>query len=187
MLNKLRPRWWFWVAITLAAVTLLVAFLRKLLPFPRTIVAQHKEPGETLVVLFGDSITEGLMSHSFVDLLAQRMGREGYRFMNAGIGGDTAYNLLNCVGPVVKSQPDVVVILVGTNDLQAYLRGGYLPAFMQCMKKLPQALTLDWYNSNVRQLVQAVQHDTPAQVALCSIPILGEDLELAPERSGSPV
>ena len=48
------------------------------------------------------------------------MEREGYRFMNAGIGGDTAYNLLKRLRPIVKSQPESVVILVGTNDMQAY-------------------------------------------------------------------
>ena len=93
---------------------------------PHKIVAQHKKPGEHLVALFGDSITEGLMSSNSVEVLAERMERVGYRFLNAGIGGDTAYNLLNRLRPVVESQPDSVVILVGTNDLQASLRGGYL-------------------------------------------------------------
>jgi hypothetical protein len=102
MLKRLMGRWWFWGALTLAVVVmLLVAFLRRLLPLPRKIVAQHSKPGEQLVVLFGDSITEGLTSYNYVDVLAQRMERDGYRFMNAGIGGDTAYNLLHRLRPVV--------------------------------------------------------------------------------------
>jgi hypothetical protein len=145
MLKRLMGRWWFWGALTLAGVVmLLVAFLRRLLPLPRTIVAQHSKPGEQLVVLFGDSITEGLTGYNYVDVLAQRMERDGYRFMNAGIGGDTAYNLLKRMRPVVKSQPESVVIMVGTNDMQAYLRGGYLQPIIQRMKKLPQAMTLKW-------------------------------------------
>ncbi|MFL5657833.1 MAG: hypothetical protein ACJ8CB_27085 [Ktedonobacteraceae bacterium] len=44
-----------------------------------------------MVALFGESIAEGKMSHNSVDALAQRMKREGYRFMNAGMAGDTAY------------------------------------------------------------------------------------------------
>jgi len=184
MLKRLIRQRWFWFVITSASVvSLLVAFLRKLLALPPKIVAVHKKPGEQLVVLFGDSITQGGMSSNYVDLLAQRMQGEGYRFLNAGIGGDTAYNLLNRLKPIVASHPDDIVILVGTNDLQAYLRGGYLPAYSQRIKKLPQAMTLEWYHATMRQLVLTLQKETRARIALCSIPVLGEDLDSLPNQS----
>jgi lysophospholipase L1-like esterase len=184
MVKRLMGRWWFWGALPLAAVVLLlVAFLRRVLPLPLKIVAQDSMPGEHLVVLFGDSITEGQTSSNYVDVLAQRMEREGYRFMNAGIGGDTAYNLLNRLRPVVKSQPESVVIMLGTNDMQAYLRGGYLQPIIQRMKKLPQAMTLELYSDTMRRVVLALQKDTSAHIALCSIPVLGEDLDSLPNRS----
>jgi hypothetical protein len=53
---------------------LLVSFLRRLLPLPHKIVAQHSKPGEQLVVLFGDSITEGLTSSNYVDVLVMSRG-----------------------------------------------------------------------------------------------------------------
>lgn len=171
------------LAVGLAAGAGVVAFLRKLIPFPDKITAHHKQPGETLVTLLGDSITEGKMSASYVNLLAQRLGRDGYRFMNAGIGGDTTYNLLGRLTPVRESQPDAIVILVGTNDLQAYLRGGSLPPLNQALKKLPQAMTLDWYTSLLRATVTRLQQTTSARIALCSIPPLGEDLDSAPNES----
>ncbi len=184
MLKRLIRQRWFWFVITSASVvSLLVAFLRKLFALPPKIVVVHKKPGEQLVVLFGDSITQGGMSSNYVDLLAQRMRGEGNRFMNAGIGGDTAYNLLNRLKPIVASHPDDIVILVGTNDLQAYLRGGYLPAYSQRIKKLPQAMTLEWYNATLRQLVLTLQKETRARIALCSIPVLGEDLDSLPNQS----
>ena len=98
------------------------------------------------------------------------------------MGGDTAYNLLNRLEPIVESQPDDIVILVGTNDLQAYLRGGYLPAIMQSLEKLPQAVTLEWYIRTVRQIVQTLQKETRARIALCSIPPLGENLDALPKK-----
>jgi lysophospholipase L1-like esterase len=181
MLNNLLRRRWFWSLLTLAVVaTLLRAFLKNLLPLPPKIVAQHKKPGEKLVVLFGDSITQGAQSYNYVELLAERMGGEGYRFMNAGIGGDTAYNLLQRIEPVVESQPDAVVIMVGTNDVQAYMRGGQLNGVMHRMKKLPQAVTLDWYIDTLRQIVLRLGEETSAALALCSIPVLGEDLDSPP-------
>jgi hypothetical protein len=105
MSNTLIGHWWFWLAVVLVgAVVLLAALFKKLIPVPRRIVAQHSLHGEKLVVLFGDSITEGMMSSNYVDLLEQRMGHENYRFLNAGVGGDTAYNLLNRLSPIVESQ-----------------------------------------------------------------------------------
>jgi acyl-CoA thioesterase-1 len=149
---------------------------------PPKMVVQHANPGEHLVALFGDSITEGAGSSNYVDLLAERMGREGYRFLNVGVGGGTAFNLLNRLEPIVELHTDDIMILVGTNDLQAYLRGGYLHPIVQCMKKLPQAVTLEWYISTVRQMVQILQKDTRARIALCSIPPLGEDLDVLPNQ-----
>ena len=86
MIKRLIRQRWFWEAVTLGAVvTLLTVFLKKLLTLPSRIVAVHKKSGEKLVILFGDSITQGEMSANFVEKLAYRMEREDYRFMNAGI------------------------------------------------------------------------------------------------------
>ena len=52
------------------------------------------------------------------------------------------------------------------------------------MKKLLQAVTLEWYISTVRQMVQTLQKDTRAKIALCSIPVLGEDLDAPPNLRG---
>jgi lysophospholipase L1-like esterase len=130
-----------------------------------------------LVVLFGDSITEGTMSADYVEELERRMGADGHRFQNAGVGGDTAFNLLGRVPAVVAAQPDAVAIMVGTNDLQAYLRGGKPIWIMQRLKKLPQPMTLEWYVRLVRQIVETLQEETQASLALCSIPAMGEDLD----------
>jgi lysophospholipase L1-like esterase len=154
---------------------------RKVFPWLFTRIGpHHKKAGEVLVALLGDSITEGRMSCNYVEMLAGRMGGEGYRFMNAGVSADTAYNVLNRLEPVVKAQPAYVVILVGTNDIQAYLRGGYLPYWYQRRKRVPQAITPGWYVSLLKEMVELVQKRTGAKVGLCSIPILGEDLGSRP-------
>jgi lysophospholipase L1-like esterase len=178
-------QWWFWGALVLVVVVvLLVLFLARLVGLPRPkIVAVQSHPGEKLVVLVGDSITEGLMSANFAHILTQRLHSEGYRFMNAGVAGDTAYNLLQRTRPVIKSHPDAVVIMVGTNDIQAYLRGGYLASISQRMKRLPQAMTLEWYRDTVQQIVLTLKQETSAHIALCSIPILGEDIDARPNQT----
>jgi lysophospholipase L1-like esterase len=184
MVHKLIRKGWFWLLSALAAVlVLLAALFLKMFPSILTkVVQRHKKPGQKLVTLIGDSITEGKMGHNYVNVLAPRLEREGYCFMNAGIAGDTAYNLLNRMEPVVKSQPDYAVIMVGTNDMQAYLRGGQMSPQNQRMKKLPHAVTLDWYLSLLRQMVQGLQNSTSAQIAVCSIPIMGEELGSLPNQ-----
>ncbi len=180
MLYGLIYHWWFWLVIVLVAIAIaFILLFMKLFPsLCIPIVAYHKKPGETLVALFGDSLTEGKIGQSYVNLLEQRMRNDNYSFMNAGVAADTAYNVLNRLEPVVKSKPDYVVLLIGTDDVEAYLRGGYPPHIIQWVKKLPQAVTQDWFISLLRQIVQSVQSSTSAKIALCSIPILGEDLKL---------
>jgi acyl-CoA thioesterase I len=144
----------------------------------RVVRALRVAPGEQLVVLCGDSITRGQGSFNFVDLLARRMAGERYRFLNAGVDGDFAYNLLRRMRPVIESQPQHIIVLIGTNDVQLDLSGG--DALMQSLKRLPQVPTLDWYLDNLRQVVATLRRCTRARLALCSLPALGEDLDSAP-------
>ncbi len=178
-------QWWFWLVIVLIAIAIVFIYLfMKLFPsLWLPIVEYHKKPGETLVALLGDSITEGKVGQSYVSLLEKRMRNDGYSFMNAGVAADTAYNVLNRLEPVVKSKPDYVVLLIGTDDVEAYLRGGYPPNIIQWVKKLPQAVTQDWFIGLLRRIVQSMQNSTSAKIAVCSIPILGEDLDSPANQS----
>ncbi len=74
-----------------------------------------------LVVCLGASIVRGLFGTNFGDLLSQRMSKDGFRFVNAGVGGDLAYDVLAHLDSVITRQPDYVVILVGTNDVTTTL------------------------------------------------------------------
>ena len=50
------------------------------------------------------------------------------------------------------------------------------------LKKLPEAVTREWYTGTMRQLVLTLQNKTNARIALCSIPPLGEDLDSLPNQ-----
>jgi lysophospholipase L1-like esterase len=75
--------------------------------------------GSLLVVCVGASIVRGNVSFNFVDLLKGRLEGKGFRFINAGVNGDLAYNVLKRLDSVINLQPDFVTILVGTNDVIA--------------------------------------------------------------------
>ena len=69
------------------------------------------EKGKQRVVFMGDSITE-----EWSNLYADYFDTEGY--INRGIGGQTTPQMLIRFKPdVIDLEPDVVVILAGTNDI----------------------------------------------------------------------
>lgn len=67
-----------------------------------------------LVACAGDSITRGQSSANWVDILQRRFAADGYQFVNAGIDGDPAWNVLQRIDDVVHCQPDAVTLQVGT-------------------------------------------------------------------------
>ncbi|HUG53261.1 MAG TPA: SGNH/GDSL hydrolase family protein [Vicinamibacteria bacterium] len=71
-----------------------------------------KRAGETRVVFFGDSITDNWSKADYGGFFP------GRPYINRGIGGQTTSQMLLRFRPdVIALQPDVVVILAGTNDI----------------------------------------------------------------------
>ncbi|MGY4857374.1 SGNH/GDSL hydrolase family protein [Cryobacterium sp. AP23] len=81
---------------------------------------RHRQT-DTVVVCAGDSITHGFMSASCLSLLQDRLGADGYEFVNAGINSDLAWNLLQRLDAIIACQLEVVTILIGTNDVAAHI------------------------------------------------------------------
>jgi lysophospholipase L1-like esterase len=71
-----------------------------------------KRPGEKRVVFFGDSITDNWSKAGYGGFFP------GRPYVNRGIGGQTTSQMLLRFRPdVIALQPDVVVVLAGTNDI----------------------------------------------------------------------
>lgn len=127
------------------------------------------------VVCLGASIVRGQFSTNFVNLLNQRMHERVFHFVNAGVNGDLAYNVLMRLKIVVDKQPDFIIILVGTNDVI----GALVPKMAKWYrrsKKLPQLPTEQWYRDNMLEIVHYLKQNTRAKIALASLPVLGENL-----------
>ena len=76
------------------------------------------EPGDVVVCL-GASIVRGRASVDFVEILRLRLPQ--LEFVNGGVNGDTADDILQRLDPVIACQPKAIVILIGTSDAQAIL------------------------------------------------------------------
>jgi lysophospholipase L1-like esterase len=131
-----------------------------------------------VVVCLGASIVHGRVCPSFVDLLARRFPESKYTFINAGVNGDSSYHVLQRLDAVVGCDPDFIVILVGTNDVICTLRPDQWKMY-RGEKRLPQPPTLESYRDNLRDIVRQLKVETRAKLALCSLPLMGEDLKAA--------
>lgn len=131
------------------------------------------------IACIGDSITHGLVSANYVAMLEERFAGEDCAWINAGVDNDTTLNMLRRVSELIPNQPDVVLIFGGTNDAIASLS---TPSFrlLQVLKLLPTRPTQEWAIQNMRELLRVVKLGTQAQVAVLSIPPLGEALDSRP-------
>jgi acyl-CoA thioesterase-1 len=143
---------------------------------PGAFLKRGRQPDtRTLVVCAGDSITHGVVSANYVELLERRFAADGYEFVNAGVNGNLAYNLLQRLDAVVACRPDVVTVLIGTNDVNATFSQAWEDSYRK-EQHLPEKPTLAWYRLNVERIIDRLQSETAARIALLDLPMLGEDL-----------
>jgi acyl-CoA thioesterase-1 len=129
------------------------------------------------LVCFGDSLTEGAIGASYVDLLRARLPL-AVRVINAGINGDTTLNLLRRLErDVVSHRPDVVIILVGLNDLTTVYGWRSNRVYYRAIKHVPVALTPIRFARAYRRLIATLRERTAARLALCTLTTVGERLD----------
>ncbi|MBI9047153.1 MAG: SGNH/GDSL hydrolase family protein [Anaerolineaceae bacterium] len=145
-------------------------FLQNKQQFPE--FANHK----TRVLCIGDSITHGVLSCNYVDILKDRLGEEDFLFINAGINGDTSWNILQRLEKIIQCEADIIVILIGTNDTNTPHRGKQFQKRVLMTKKLPQIPDETWFRNNLAQILKTLKKETNASLAILSLPTIGEDL-----------
>jgi acyl-CoA thioesterase I len=149
---------------------------------PRVVLASGRRPGaSTLVVCVGDSLTAGQLSADWVGVLAERLGPQGYEFVNAGVNSQLAWNVRQRLDEVVACDPDVVTLLVGSNDVLATLSPAHEARYRR-FQRLPQLPTLEWYLENVERILERLTTETRARLVVLELPPIGEDLDGWPNR-----
>ncbi len=131
--------------------------------------------GKTRVVVLGDSLTHGTMSHSWLKDMQAELG-ESYTFINQGWNGDLAWNALQKIDEVVGCDPDIVAIFIGGNDALASFSPVWAERFVE-NKQLPQTPDADWYRENLEAIVTTLQTETDAELVLFTLTMFGEDVE----------
>jgi lysophospholipase L1-like esterase len=135
----------------------------------------RRDSTKTLVACVGDSITHGSASANYVDLLSDLLTPRGYEFVNAGVNGNLAWNVLQRIDTVIACRPDVVTLLIGTNDVNATIDEKWQMSYRK-EQRLPELPSLPWYRSSVAAILDRLAVRSHARVLVLDIPILGEDL-----------
>lgn len=136
----------------------------------------HPITGKTIVTCIGDSITHGNMGVSFVELLEKWFGPSWF-FYNAGVNGRLTYTVLDHLEEIIATQPAFVTLLIGTNDINAYLSEASLRTYWD-IGRIPKGTrpSIDTFKANYTRIVEQLMERTTAQIALISLPVMGEDL-----------
>ena len=124
------------------------------------------------IVCFGDSITHGGWYHMFLQqYLAETDPAHPRRIINRGICGDTVPGLLSRVDTMLKEdKPDLVMIMIGTNDLYGTRFMEKNLSFDDAVKKYP---VFSRFEKNLGRLLDVFKKaDVP--VVLLSTPPYNE-------------
>jgi lysophospholipase L1-like esterase len=184
-LNRLRP-YLRYLAILLVLEWAVVRYIRYLVrrPAPDSPLECAREKlcaGKRVVVCIGDSITRGEVSYNYVDLLQERLG-DGFEVINAGINSELSYEALQRLDQVLACEPAMVTVLIGTNDANASIADEGALWTMQ-HRRLPSKPSIGWYEENMEAIVERLQRETRAHIALLSLPPIGEKLGSQPVRT----
>ncbi len=131
------------------------------------------DPGE-VVVMLGDSLVRGRAGVDVVQLL--RESSPTFTWVNGGVQGDTSFDLSERLVPVVGCHPNKIVILIGSNDVRVTL-DPETGETQRKLKELPERPSVELFSVYLERTITELQKHSHAQVAVCSLPPLGQDLE----------
>ncbi|MGH8878818.1 MAG: SGNH/GDSL hydrolase family protein, partial [Stackebrandtia sp.] len=151
------------VLIAVLAPLVYLNFLRDAEMSPEEFLDAGGDNGNgPVVAVLGASTVHGIGSADFVSVLRQRMGGDGYQFVNAGINGDTSADLLERADEIAAVKPDAVAVLVGSNNVRS-------------IDTLEPAL--GDYRRDLGELARTLTDRTGTDLAFYSLQPLGEDLD----------
>ena len=134
-----------------------------------------RQEGKKLVAVIGGDAVHGNISYNFVEDAARRRSCQDYQFINAGVNGSTAYDVLQRLDDVIACQPEFIVILVGLNDAAAKIAPDLAKKNINLAEQLEKPSLLV-YEKNLALIVSRLKADTSAKIGLLSLPVVGENL-----------
>jgi lysophospholipase L1-like esterase len=130
-----------------------------------------------VVACLGSSSTAGKgQAFDWIAELRRRPRNAQFEFRNFGVGGDFAFNALKRLPAVVACRPNKVLVWVGANDALALVSEKFRRIF-SFVKRLHHPISSEWFRENLSQIAKRLKSETSADVGLCSLPPIGENLD----------
>jgi lysophospholipase L1-like esterase len=125
-------------------------------------------------VFVGDSHTHGAACSNYIDMMPAA-GVDGYDLVNAGVNRHLAFNVAIRLDEIIACEPDVVIVLIGTNDANSRMSAENQERVIR-EQELPQVPDAAWYRNNLTTIAERLLRETDARIAFLSLPTMGEDL-----------
>lgn len=163
------------LAVLLVGTYYLIRSKAMTLPGNNPSICKELGPGKKRLLLVGDSITHGSVSYNFADELARRLGKD-VQVINGGINSNLTINVLRRMPDLVACNPDLVAILIGTNDVNSTLHPKFLERYRKTME-IEGTPDENEYQRNLLKIVESFQSlNSKPKIAVLSLPVIGEDL-----------
>lgn len=146
---------------------------------PRAFLAQGNEgPARPrrLVVCLGDSNTHGHIGPAYVDLLEAAWEFRGYRFINAGINGDLAWNAAARLDEIIACAPDHVFVCLGSNDALACLCDKAARGYVR-HKNLAAYPSENGFRKSLSEVLGRLRTESRAKVTVLTLPCASGPLD----------
>ncbi len=160
------------VAILIAAAFLYVSRIISLPPEGRAVdyLNSKFKNNQRVIACIGDSLTHGNIGQSWVDYLRKDFPNDV--FLNEGINGNTAWQVIQRVDPILSCKPDIVILMIGSNDAMGSFNVNSGLRYKR-NNNLPEVPSFEKYKEQLQELLERLS-DIP-KIAVCTIPPLGEN------------
>jgi len=166
----------FLVLIIAAALAAAFFYVSKIISTPpkgrvEDYINRNVKSDKKIIACIGDSLTHGNIGQSWVDYLRQEFPNDV--FLNEGINGNTAWQVIQRLDPILQCQPDLIILLIGTNDA---LGSFDFNSGLRYKKnnELPEVPTLEKYKEHLNELIEKI--GIQSKIVICTLPPIGENV-----------
>jgi lysophospholipase L1-like esterase len=166
----------FLVLIIAAALAAAFFYVSKIISSPpkgraEDYLNKNVKSDKKIIACIGDSLTHGNIGQNWVDYLRQQFPHD--IFLNEGINGNTAWQVIQRLDPILQCQPHLIILLIGTNDA---LGSFDINSGLRYKKnnELPEAPTLEKYKEHLNELIEKI--GIQSKIAICTLPPIGENV-----------
>ncbi|MHA1367299.1 MAG: SGNH/GDSL hydrolase family protein [Candidatus Heimdallarchaeota archaeon] len=138
--------------------------------------SSNLEKKKKRIVFIGDSLTHANISISYIDMIKKKLGYKNFEYINAGFNGDLTYHILLRLDSIIASEPDIITLLIGTNDSNVEYDALHMNKHAKKKNPLPKMPNKNWFIENYNTILTELTTKTKAKIAICSIPPAGEDV-----------